>query len=183
MVRRWPARRRRRAPVMGPVLNALLAMTGDTTAPAAGATAPLGRTRRKPVQHEAIEQRHIVELTQKLGGREWVLGTRRGQVKCKHCGERTPEHQGTKQTPGVSDLLLFVPVPNGVRKQLVLLFCECKANGNTLTKEQREFREFCLAASQEHIVGGLNEFYAWLLHHGVVREHQVPHYRLPGATR
>lgn len=168
---------RRRVPIVGSILGAALAAAG-TTEPLAGATAPL-RSRRKPVQHEKVEQQHVVDLVGKIGGRVFVLGTRRGHVRCLHCGKDTPEHQGTKQTPGVSDLLLFVPVPTGVRKQLVLVFFECKANGNTLSKAQREFRDLCVAASQEHITGGLNDLYAWLLQHQVVREHQVPYYRLP----
>jgi hypothetical protein len=31
-------------------------------------------------------------------------------------------------------------------------------------------------------MGGLNAVVAWLLEQGVIREHQVPHYRLPAIA-
>src|SRR5688572_7830522 len=69
------------------------------------------RTARKPpVQLEKLEQTHIIQLIKSLGGRVYVLGTRRSRGKrCQNCGTFVPEDQGTRQTPGVSDLITFLP--------------------------------------------------------------------------
>lgn len=163
--------------------------------------------RRKPVQREKHEQQHIVDLLRSIGSDVYVLGTRRrAGSKCPNCGTFVAEHQGTRQSPGVPDVIAFVPVPTGTRrdKRPVLLFVETKATGGRLRPEQRAFRASCLetvaavhtldAAFLEvlaahppvravyHVVGGQSDVIAWLLSVGACRESQFAHYRLPKTT-
>lgn len=132
---------------------------------------------------EAIEQQNIVRTVAQLGGKCYVLGTKRGLVKCVTCGSLTPEHQGTKQTPGVSDVLAFIPYRAG-EFSAVLVFVEAKAPGRARTKnaglspDQVEFRDWCQRACQEHLVGGFNVFANWLIERGIVKETAFAHYRV-----
>lgn len=140
-------------------------------------------TRRRRQRPEAIEQQNIVGTVARLGGKCYVLGTKRGLVKCVTCGSLTPEHQGTKQTAGVSDVLAFIPYRVG-EFAAVLLFIEAKAPSRARTKDaglspdQVEFRDWCARACQEHIVGGFNVFADWLIRKGIVKETAFAHYRV-----
>jgi hypothetical protein len=117
-----------------------------------------------------VVQAHVVQLARTVGGKVWVLGVHR----------RGTDFQGTMQTPGISDLVLFIP--EGGRWHLV--FFECKAAGGRLSREQVEFRDLVLAVAANasvvhHLVGGLDPFIAWLVTRGLVKAENVAHYRRP----
>lgn len=137
-----------------------------------------GRRRRQ--QPEKTEQSHIVQTIALLGGKSYVLGTRRGTVRCINCGKQTPEHQGTKQTAGVSDVLAFLPLVNAPvgSPRAVLVFVEVKAARGRMSTEQQEFREWSLHACQAHVVGGFNAFADWLIERGICKETAFAHYRV-----
>lgn len=122
-------------------------------------TAP--RVRRPPVL-EKIVQQQCVALLRSLGGKVWVLGTRRA----------AGDHQGTRQTPGFPDVVAFL--------RGTCVFLEVKAVGGRLRPEQAEFRaaaETC-GAPVFHIVGGVDDLFAWLVAQGIVKPENVPHQRL-----
>jgi len=120
----------------------------------------------QPRVSEKAEQHHIVQLARSIGGQVWVLGTTR----------RRGDFAGTMQTPGVSDLILFVPRRPEGRE---LVFLEVKGQGGRLRPEQIQFRECCLAAGATHLVGGLDRFIAFLVERGLVKADAFPHYRQP----
>lgn len=119
---------------------------------------------------EKVEQAGIVQLWRSLGGRVWVIGTRR----------RRGDYQGTMQTPGTPDLHGFLPAPRYNLSVLrpTMLYVECKAHGGRLSKDQAEFRDWCLAAGVAHVCGGVDAFIAFLIAGGWMRADQVAHYRL-----
>jgi hypothetical protein len=117
---------------------------------------------------EKVEQAHGVQLLRTIGAKVWVLGTVR----------RRGDHPGTMQTPGVADVLAFLPV-RGEPNQRLFLVWECKADGGRLRLEQIEFRDACLAADVRHLVGDYNALTAWLTEHRYVKADSVPHYRQP----
>lgn len=118
-------------------------------------------------------QQQIVRLARMVRGEVWELGTKRS---------RRDYHMGTRQTPGVPDLLIFLPpVPPAVH--WLFVFLEAKAQGGRLRPEQARFRDLATLAQQHHIVGGLDAFIAFLLQHGYLTRDQVPHYRLPELVK
>lgn len=118
------------------------------------------RPRRRPVQREKAVQGHIVQLIRSLGGRAYVMGTRR----------RSGDFQGTMQTPGIPDVMAFLPSPPRADVDgRTLLFIECKAARGRLRPEQREFQALCHGSNVAHIVGGLDDVIAWLAARGYVR--------------
>lgn len=129
-----------------------------------------GVTFLRPTLDEKHEQANIENLVTQLGGQVYTLGTRRAQF-CGHCGSRTTD-QGTRQTPGIADLVVFLPPAPRAKlpgSSWVALWVECKGKGGTLTIEQVRFRSFCRAANVAHVVGGLDAFTAWLRIGGWVR--------------
>lgn len=124
---------------------------------------------RKPVEIGDTEQRHTQVFLEKLGAKVYKVGTRR----------RKGDFHGTMQTPGISDLLAFMPVRNGRRRGL---WVESKAGRGSLSDDQAVFKALCELAGWDHIVGDQNAVVAWCLREGYIRETQVPWYRLPGAT-
>lgn len=125
-----------------------------------------------PVQREKVEQAHIVQLLKLVKAEVYVLGTRR----------RAGDYQGTMQTPGLPDLLAFLPDRLNGASQRVPVFIECKAPGGRLRPEQRDFRALCLMAGIAHIVGDLDAVIAFLIGAGYVTANQFPHYRQPKAS-
>lgn len=112
----------------------------------------------------------------------WVLGTRRSRfARCDRCGAgvilKGRQHHSTRQTPGVSDVLAFMP-PLGQASRWRLLFVEAKAKGGRLRDDQAMFRELCLAAEVDHVVGDLDAVIGWCVEWGYLRRDQVAHYRL-----
>lgn len=133
---------------------------------------PRCRLRRAPVQRERAEQQACRQfLVQALHARVYTLGTTR----------RKGDHPGTMQTPGLPDLIAFVPVPPLDQQACELLTVECKVGKNTRTAPQDEFREFCGRADVAHVTGGLNEVIAWAIEKHLVRPEHVPFYRLPDS--
>ena len=93
-----------------------------------------------------------------IGAAVYVLGTVR----------RKGDHQGTMQTPGLPDVMAFLPGANlGARR---LLVWEAKTARGWLSSAQSEFRAYCERASVEHVTGGLDALIAWLAGHGYVNE-------------
>ncbi len=115
-----------------------------------------------------------MRLWRSLGGRVYIAGTRR----------RRGDYQGTMQTPGIADLHGFLPPPryNPSIATPTLLFVECKAQGGRLSKDQAEFRDWCVAAGVSHVCGGVDSFIAFLIAGGWLRADQVAHYRI-GPTQ
>jgi hypothetical protein len=112
----------------------------------------------------------------------YIIGTRRPRGKpCPKCGTFVPEHQGTCQTPGIPDLYGFLPAPLRPFARVkgpVSLWLEAKAEGGRLSPDQKEFRDQCIATGTLHVVGGVNEFIAFLIEGGWIHPDQVAHYRV-----
>lgn len=120
---------------------------------------------------EKVEQSHVVQLLRSFGCTPFIFGTRR----------RRGDYQGTMQSPGIADVLAFLPERIGRVETTLprLVFVECKAEGGRLRPEQRVFRELCLAAGVPHIVGGLDAVIAWFIERGYAQPEQFSHYRQP----
>jgi len=122
---------------------------------------------------EKVVQAHIVQLLRSIGGIVYVMGTRR----------RREDFHGTMQTPGIPDVMAFLPrrpVAGIVRP--ILLFVECKAAGGRLRQEQLAFQSLCQDAAIEHVVGDLDDLIAWLTGRHYVTSAQFPHCRQPKAS-
>ena len=122
---------------------------------------------------EKTVQAQILHLLRSVGAKVWVTGVPR----------RRGDFQGAMRTPGLPDLLAFVPPPKPTDPFIgwTLLCVEVKARGGRLREEQADFASCCLNADVAHIVGGLAEVIAWLLRRGLVRDEQLPHYRQESA--
>lgn len=142
------------------------------------------------VQLEKIIQSQGVSLLKSLGGEVFESGTRRGHVRCKKCGSLTPEHYGTRQTPGIADVHAFLPPPRYPRPNLEgpqaiqwrELYWEAKAPGGRPTPEQRRFKELCEWSGVAHVLGDLDALIAWLIAREYLKAENVPHYRQPKAV-
>lgn len=142
------------------------------------------------VQREKVIQADGVSLLKSIGGAVYVSGTRRGHVRCRKCGSMTPEHYGTRQTPGIPDVLAFLPAKRGYRDEQdlptfvgpLLLFWEAKAPGGRLSPEQKAFQLHCQTAGIPHVVGDLDALIAWLCERGYCSVTQFPFYRQPKAA-
>lgn len=123
--------------------------------------------RRVPRVSEKTEQAHIVQLLVSIGAAVFVLGTRRP----------AGDYQGTRQTPGIPDLVAFLPSTreHGTRQ----VWIECKAAGGRLRTAQQDFKALCECANVAHIVGTFDDVIAWLTAHAYVNANQFPHYRQP----
>lgn len=141
---------------------------------------------------EDVEQSQSAQLLRSLGGRVWELGTKRS---------RRDHYMGTRQTPGLPDVIAFLPVHVGngydstTGEPLLLgwrlLIVEHKRAaspgrragrlrkrpGNLL--DQVKFRECCLGADIDHIVGGYREVVAWLIEHGYATADSFPEHWRP----
>lgn len=129
----------------------------------------MATVRRKPVQREKTEQAHVVKLYRSIGAAVYIMGTRR----------RAGDFQGTMQTPGIPDLMLFLPPVPGKTMEPALLFHEVKAARGRLSAEQKAFRDACRAAGVFHVVGGLDAAIEFLVRTGRARTESFPHYRRP----
>ena len=116
--------------------------------------------RRQP---ERAIQAQIVHLLKSLGARVYVLGTTR----------RKGDYQGTMMTAGLPDLMAFLPHGRVSGDGWILLIVEVKAPKGRMSKPQRDFRENCLCAGVEHIAGGLDEVFSWLIQNKYLRQDQV----------
>lgn len=128
------------------------------------------RPRRAPSPLEKVEQTWIINLWLSIGGDVYVLGTKR----------KKGDHQGTMQTPGISDLYGFLPPPR-YRPSVTTwsdLWVEVKREKGEPSEEQVTFRERCIRAGTPHVMGTANAFIAYLIDGGWLRSDQVAHYRL-----
>ena len=122
-------------------------------------------------QPEAVAQRHIVTLLRHVGAEVYVLGTRRPKG----------DHPGTCQTPGLCDVLAFLP------RDLGVLFIECKAPRGRLSDAQRAFRARAVALMDVpgsrvyYATGGLDAVIITLIHIGLLKADQVAHYHVAQA--
>lgn len=93
---------------------------------------------------EKHEQADGIKLLELVGAKVYVLGTRR----------KRGDHQGTMQTPGIPDVLAFLPTPpmleDGSWKAVWFEFK--RAKGGKLSEAQEEFQTYCRAASVDHVV-------------------------------
>lgn len=132
-----------------------------------------GRAPRVP---EKMVQWHGVCLLRSVGANVYEIGTRRSRKDHSH---------GTHQTPGVADVLAFLPPPP-LRPEVIhatQLWWEAKAEGGVLGDAQIAFQVDCRRAQQAHVTGiGLDPLYAYLIAGGWLKPDNVPHYRRPAAA-
>lgn len=149
---------------------------------------PKNRAPKPRAPLEKSEQRHIEELLTKLGAKVYHVGTHR----------RREDYQGTMQTPGIPDVLAFLPkpllMPPGrltpaheliFARRATIVFIEAKRRGEKIKpgSAQDEFREFCAYADVLHWTGTLDNVIAGLIAGGWLSPGSVPHYRLPPELR
>lgn len=139
---------------------------------------------------EKYQQHDGLKLLSAMGADFYVLGTRRSRGKpCPKCKTFVPEDQGTRQTEGIADVLIFLParpslhspaLQEAITFPRVVLWWEAKhADGGRLSPAQVRFADLCRQAAQAHCAGPLDALYAWLIEHGYLDRNRVPHYRLP----
>jgi len=119
---------------------------------------------------EKTEQAATVKLLTMLGADVYVIGTRRPRGRaCPTCGTFVAEHAGTCQTPGVSDLIVFLPGPLPRR----VCFVEQKRAGGQLSIEQQHFRTLAEASTALYVAGTLDDVLAWLNANGYLRDRRL----------
>lgn len=126
-----------------------------------------------PRVSERVEQAHIVRLLRTVGGTVYVIGTTR----------KRGDHPGTMQTPGLADLLVFLPDRSHPRVgALRALWIEVKATDGRLSPVQKEFRACCQLAELDYVSGPLDAVIAWLVSEGYLKDSQIPYYRQPAPA-
>lgn len=113
-------------------------------------------------QREKLEQAAIVDLLRSIGGKVYVLGTKRPRG----------DHPGTCQTPGLPDLYAFLPAPPlalPALRRRTALWIEAKAAGGRATDAQRAFAIECHASHVAHVLGGVDEVIHWLIEQGYLK--------------
>ncbi len=134
-------------------------------------------TMAAPPRLEKAEQADAQRFFESIGGEVFVIGTRRPKGKrCPSCGTFVPEHQGTCQTPGISDLLVFLPRLRD-RRRKVAVFVEMKAERGRPSEDQKAFLALCAAADIPTILGTFEVVVRWAVEQGYVREDGLAHYR------
>jgi len=124
---------------------------------------------------ERAIQQHIAQLLRAIGASVWELGTTRSTRDF---------HMGTRQTPGLPDIIAFLPAAPGRSTRPFVV--EAKAPGGRLRPAQKLFRECCVDSAVAHVTGGLDDVIAWLTQHGYLRPDQVAshhHQPQPAAER
>ena len=123
---------------------------------------------RAPRRLEKTEQAETVTLLQTVGAAVYVIGTRRPRGKpCATCGAFVPDHQGTCQTPGLPDLVAFLPGHGAGERRI--LFVEQKARGGRYSPDQLMFRALVEQSPAAYIGGTLDDVVFWLEGRGYVR--------------
>lgn len=112
---------------------------------------------RDPRLHplEKTEQANIVKLVTALSGTAYEIGRPR---------PRTDEHQGMRQTPGVADLWIVLPIARGV--DAIGLWWETKSEVGERSEAQDEFAMWCHRAKTPYGYGTCADFVVWLQQHG-----------------
>ena len=133
---------------------------------------------------EKVVQQHVVQLLRSIGADVWVLGTRRAKG----------DYPGTRQTPGLPDVLACLPTHMAPRwtqepdghiyrtDKRVWLAIECKSDTGRLRPEQQHFRQCCHDSDMLHVTGGLDDVIAKLVQLGYLKAESVAHYRRPEAV-
>src|SRR4030095_17065186 len=104
---------------------------------------------------EKTEQAETVKLLHTLGAAVYLRGTRRPRGRpCPSGGAVVPEHQGTCQTPGLSDLVAFLPGHGAGAGERRILFIEQKARGGRYSPDQLMFRALVEPAPAAYLRGG-----------------------------
>jgi len=124
-------------------------------------------------QREKGLQADIARVLAAIGSRVYVLGTRRARGRtCPQCGTFVAEHQGTRQTPGLPDLMAVLPARPAIGPCRFLMV-EVKVPGHPLTPEQGAFRAACLEADVAHVTGDVDAVVEWLAAAGYLRTDSV----------
>jgi hypothetical protein len=120
---------------------------------------------------EKTEQAATVKLLTLLGADVYVLGTRRPRGRaCPTCGTFVADHAGTCQTPGVSDLIVFLPGPLPRR----VCFIEQKRDGGQLSEPQQQFRALAEESTALYVAGTMDDVIGWLTDHGYLARKAAP---------
>ena len=93
----------------------------------------------------------MTRLLQLLGAVVYTLGTTR----------RRGDHPSTMMSPGLPDLMAFLPARQSDPPRLLMI--ECKRAGGQLSPAQAAYRQHCLDAGVAHVVGPLDSLVAWLV--------------------
>jgi hypothetical protein len=107
---------------------------------------------------EKAVQAQIVHLLRSIGASVYILGTVRPK------GD-TP---GTRQTPGIPDLNVFLP-QRTPGNHTETAWIEVKASGGILKPAQVVFQQNCKQAWHHHIVGGMDDVLVFLRAYGWVK--------------
>ncbi len=131
-------------------------------------------TRRRPApprRLEKDEQSLTVQVLASIGATVYQLGTRRPRGRaCPKCGTFVAEYQGTCQTPGISDLIVFLPAPRGVAGAVrPILFVEQKAVDGRFSPRQLEFRRLAETSAASYVAGTVDDVIKWLEARGYLR--------------
>jgi len=106
----------------------------------------------RPSVPEKRVQADIVHLLRTVGATVYVLGGHR----------RTGDYHGTMQTPGLPDVIAFIPIRHGDGRTKIMLCVEVKAAGGRLRPEQVAFAQACWEADVFHVTGNLDTVVQWL---------------------
>lgn len=133
------------------------------------------RRPRAPRPLEKVVQQHAISLLRSVGGQVNVLGTRR----------KRGDYQGTRQTPGIPDLYVFLPTPRWPTHPAlgapagVALWFEVKRPGEGRSPDQVAFGNECHARQVPYVWGDLDALIHWLTEGGWLKRDGMPHYRQP----
>jgi hypothetical protein len=111
---------------------------------------------------EKFIQRDIQKLLCLLGAKVYVLGTRRARG----------DQQGTRQSPGLPDLIAFLPARLPSRRSRIVLI-EVKRIGNDLSQAQFDFQTLCQRADIAYITGNLDRILTWLTAEGYLHARSI----------
>lgn len=105
---------------------------------------------------EKQEQAAIVQLMETLGGKVWVLGTKRP----------SGDFQGTRQTPGIPDLYVALPLRAAPRHYRAL-WIEVKSSQGRTSDAQKAFAKVASTTiGTAYIRGTCDDVQRWLVEHG-----------------
>lgn len=124
---------------------------------------------------EKVVQEHIVRALRTIGAHVYILG-RPGlrDRRCPKCHQVVHVEQGTRQTPGIPDLMAFLPMsPTGYPAHFLQI--EVKAIDGRRSEDQKRWAVYCEETNQPYLCGGLDVVLAYLKDRGYVREYAHYH--------
>lgn len=116
---------------------------------------------RARAMSEKQEQAAGVKLLRLLRAEVYTLGTVRARG----------DHPGTRQTPGLPDVLCFLPAPprwGADPQERRLVVWEVKCVGGRVSPEQRRFAEVVRDARIDYVLGTAAELARWLAAEGYI---------------